>query len=51
MMRNNPRYENVLANLQDVNGYAQAMQKSGYATDPTYASKLTSVIQKIISSS
>jgi flagellar protein FlgJ len=50
MIRNNPRYENVLANLQDVNAYAQAMQKSGYATDPNYASKLSSVIQKIASS-
>ncbi|MES2014100.1 MAG: flagellar assembly peptidoglycan hydrolase FlgJ [Pseudomonadota bacterium] len=47
MMRNNPRYENVMANLQNTNDYAQAMQKSGYATDPNYAAKLTSVIQKI----
>lgn len=47
LMRNNPRYENVMANLQDVKGYAQAMQKAGYATDPNYAEKLTSVIQKV----
>ncbi|OIQ97421.1 peptidoglycan hydrolase FlgJ [mine drainage metagenome] len=47
MMRNNPRYENVLANMQNTNEYAQAMQKAGYATDPNYASKLASVIQKI----
>jgi flagellar protein FlgJ len=47
MMTNNPRYENVMANLQDVNGYAQAMQKAGYATDPNYATKLASVIQKV----
>jgi flagellar protein FlgJ len=47
LMRNNPRYENVMANLQNVNGYAQAMQKAGYATDPNYASKLASVIQKV----
>jgi len=50
MMRNNPRYEKVMANLQDVNGYAQAMQKAGYATDPHYASKLASVIQKVLAS-
>jgi len=50
MMRNNPRYENVMSNLQDVNGYAQAMQKAGYATDPNYAAKLASVIQKVTSS-
>jgi flagellar protein FlgJ len=47
LMRNNPRYENVMANLQNVNDYAQAMQKAGYATDPNYASKLSSVIQKV----
>jgi peptidoglycan hydrolase FlgJ len=49
-MQNNPRYENVMANLHDVNGYAQAMQKAGYATDPNYASKLASVIQKVSAS-
>lgn len=50
LMRSNPRYEKVMANLQDVNGYAQAMQKAGYATDPQYASKLASVIQKVLAS-
>lgn len=50
MMRSNPRYEKVMANLQDVNGYAQAMQKAGYATDPQYASKLANVIQKVLAS-
>jgi flagellar protein FlgJ len=50
LMRNNPRYENVMSNLQDVNGYAQAMQKAGYATDPNYATKLASVIQKVSAS-
>jgi len=50
LVRNNPRYENVLTNLQNVNGYAQAMQKAGYATDPNYATKLASVIQKVTSS-
>lgn len=47
MMSNNPRYNKVMANLDDVHGYAQAMQKAGYATDPQYASKLASVIQKV----
>jgi flagellar protein FlgJ len=50
LVRNNPRYENVLTNLQNVNGYAHAMQKAGYATDPNYATKLASVIQKVTSS-
>ncbi len=47
LMRNNPRYENVMANLDNVNEYTQAMQKSGYATDPNYATKLNSVIRKL----
>jgi len=50
LMRNNPRYENVMSNMQNVNDYAQAMQKAGYATDPNYAAKLASVIQKVSSS-
>ncbi len=48
MMNNNPRYNKVMANLDSVNGYAQAMQNAGYATDPNYASKLANVIQKVI---
>ncbi|MDO9364900.1 MAG: flagellar assembly peptidoglycan hydrolase FlgJ [Methylotenera sp.] len=47
LMQNNPRYENVMANLHSSHGYAQAMQQAGYATDPNYATKLASVIQKI----
>jgi peptidoglycan hydrolase FlgJ len=46
LMTNNPRYEKVIANLNNVYDYANAMQKAGYATDPNYASKLTSVINK-----
>ena len=44
LLRNNPRYENVLANAQDVKGFAQGLQNAGYATDPNYASKLTRII-------
>lgn len=47
LIQNNPRYKQVMANLHSVSNYAQAMQKSGYATDPNYATKLASVIQKI----
>ena len=47
MMSNNPRYGKVMTNLDSVNGFAQAMQNAGYATDPQYASKLASVIQKV----
>ncbi|MEZ0231369.1 MAG: flagellar assembly peptidoglycan hydrolase FlgJ [Methylophilaceae bacterium] len=49
LMQNNPRYANVMNNLQNPNGYAQAIQDAGYATDPNYASKLSRVIQKVSS--
>lgn len=48
LMTNNPRYEKVIANLNNVYDYAQAMQKAGYATDPNYAAKLTNVIKKFV---
>ena len=47
LMTSNPRYEKVIANLNNVYDYAQAMQKAGYATDPNYATKLASVIKKL----
>jgi flagellar protein FlgJ len=49
MLRNNPRYENVLANAQDASGFAQGLQKAGYATDPHYAAKLTKIIKQSLS--
>ena len=49
LMRNNPRYAEVMNNLQNANGYAQAIQNAGYATDPEYANKLSKVIQKVAS--
>jgi peptidoglycan hydrolase FlgJ len=47
MISSNPRYQNVLKNLSNINSYADAMAKAGYATDPEYAKKLASVIKKI----
>lgn len=49
LLRNNPRYENVLASAQDAVGFAQGLQKAGYATDPHYAAKLTNIIKKSLS--
>ncbi len=46
LLRNNPRYEKVLANATDVQGFAQGLQKAGYATDPKYAEKLANVINR-----
>ncbi len=47
LLQGNPRYGQVLANGQSVDGFAQGLQKAGYATDPAYASKLMSVIRRI----
>ncbi|GAB3537578.1 flagellar assembly peptidoglycan hydrolase FlgJ [Noviherbaspirillum agri] len=49
LLRNNPRYQHVLANAQDVTGFAQGLQKAGYATDPNYAAKLTRIITQSLS--
>jgi peptidoglycan hydrolase FlgJ len=47
LIQNNPRYKSVMANVHSISSYARAMQNSGYATDPNYASKLASVINKV----
>lgn len=49
MLLKNPRYQSVLASGQTVAGFAQGMQKAGYATDPTYADKLARVIRRTLS--
>ncbi|MDB5991939.1 MAG: flgJ [Herbaspirillum sp.] len=46
MLRSNPRYEKVLASAQDMTGFAQGLQRAGYATDPRYAEKLTQIIKQ-----
>lgn len=50
LLSNSPRYGNVIANGQTAQGFAQGLQKAGYATDPAYANKLMKVIQRIESS-
>jgi len=49
LLRDNPRYEKVLANANDVKGFAQGLQRAGYATDPNYAAKLTNIINRNLS--
>jgi peptidoglycan hydrolase FlgJ len=44
LMKTSPRYENVVAKADTASGFAQGLQKAGYATDPAYADKLTRVI-------
>jgi flagellar protein FlgJ len=46
LLSNNPRYEKVLASGGDATSFAQGLQKAGYATDPQYAAKLTSIITR-----
>lgn len=48
LLRNNPRYADVVAQAAqgiDAAGFAQGLQRAGYATDPNYADKLTRVIK------
>jgi flagellar protein FlgJ len=49
LLTQNPRYEKVISNSQDASSFAQGLQKAGYATDPNYAAKLTSIINNSLS--
>ena len=44
LMSESPRYQRVAASSGDAVGFAQSLQRAGYATDPAYADKLTRVI-------
>jgi len=46
LLAGNSRYAGVVQQT-DPRGFAQAMQQSGYATDPHYAEKLVQVINKV----
>jgi flagellar protein FlgJ len=46
LLHENPRYADVLGQT-DSKAFAQALQQSGYATDPHYADKLMSVIGSV----
>ena len=45
LLAGNPRYAQVLANGADAAGFAQGLQRAGYATDPNYGAKLLRVIE------
>ncbi|MCX4164775.1 MULTISPECIES: flagellar assembly peptidoglycan hydrolase FlgJ [Paraburkholderia] len=47
LLKANPRYAQVLNSSHDVAGFAHGMQRAGYATDPHYAKKLISIMQKM----
>jgi flagellar protein FlgJ len=45
LITHNPRYKNVMENVTDATGFAQSLQRAGYATDPQYAAKVASIIK------
>lgn len=44
LLKTNPRYAKALEAGDNVKGFAVALQKAGYATDPHYAEKLSGVL-------
>jgi peptidoglycan hydrolase FlgJ len=47
MLKNNPRYAQVLNSSHDAASFAAGMQRAGYATDPHYAKKLMSIMERM----
>jgi peptidoglycan hydrolase FlgJ len=45
MLKSNPRYASVINSAHSAEGFAQGMQRAGYATDPHYAKKLMSIMK------
>jgi flagellar protein FlgJ len=45
LIEDNPRYEMVLDHGSDSDGFATALQDAGYATDPSYASKIGGIVR------
>jgi len=43
LLKINPRYQTALKAGQNIYQFAQALQRSGYATDPQYAHKVTAI--------
>ena len=44
LLRNSPRYAPMFGQPLDAAGFAQGLQKAGYATDPLYADKLERIL-------
>ena len=47
MLSSNPRYGEVLKQGNNAQGFANALQQAGYATDPHYGDKLSKVINSV----
>ncbi len=47
LIAGNPRYAAALGHGENVRGFASALQHGGYATDPSYASKLAHIADSV----
>jgi flagellar protein FlgJ len=47
LIRDNPRYTDAMNTGSDVQAFANALQRGGYATDPDYARKLSAVAAEV----
>jgi flagellar protein FlgJ len=47
LLRSNPRYTAALNTGSNTHAFATALQRGGYATDPDYASKITTIAARI----
>jgi peptidoglycan hydrolase FlgJ len=47
VLRDNPRYSGALNTGSNVQAFAAALQRGGYATDPDYASKIAAVAHSV----
>ena len=45
LLKNSPRYRDVVAAGSNAQGYVDSMGKSGYATDPDYGNKLNQILR------
>jgi len=43
MLADNPRYAQALGKGENIAGFAHALSRGGYATDPSYAAKITAI--------
>ena len=48
LLMDSPRYRQVVANGNTAAGFANGLQRAGYATDPAYAQKLTRIINTTV---
>ncbi|CAD6557199.1 Peptidoglycan hydrolase FlgJ [Paraburkholderia hiiakae] len=47
LLKSNPRYASVINGSKSAEGFAHGMQRAGYATDPHYAKKLLTIMQRM----